>query len=682
MIRIITLLLLFLPVFNNVLAKEFASVKNELKTREFINNRTNYNSVMLNGFDSNLWSSESVIMCKQKLDSMVINSWNISTSDWYVNEKYEFIYDEKGKTVKYNYFEWEKMTDKWVNSYKEEYIYANDYLTQYIDYYWDKSMGKWINDDKEEYTYNSSGDLTQYVTCDWDTTNGSWLNSFKGEFAYSGNLLIKYISYFRDEADLKWIASYKIEYAYDQSGNVTGYNGYSVDETTGNWKDSYKGEYQYDAGGQLIYYITSYYDLTSGHWIADSKEEYSYDTNGRLIQAIEYYWDAYRRRWLAGGKQEYGYDGIGNMIWYCEFYRNQYGNEWIPTYKEEYTYNNTYSYSELIVPDLYDDSNEIAFNHMRVSCNSYEWDETLNKWINYREEIFYYSDYHEVGDFPVAVNDTFFIMEDSLLAGSVSLNDTLSKDDTNIWKLTEDQGPQNGDINSWDTITGEFTYLPNPDYYGEDSFAYSLQDSYGNCDSAKVDILISAVNDPPYIVGTVPDCTIYAGQSDTIYISSEKGILFDDVDAGDSLLISISSVDDTALPDFMTFSGDTLYITPLPADTGDYTIFIKATDLHGEYVFLTFQLNVYVSTINAGDVTDDHLNIKIYPNPVTDYLFFHFSGKFYYADFSLFTINGKKILHRKITPGQKLNLKYLPSASYIYTISSEGKFQQGKLIKK
>ncbi len=56
--------------------------------------------------------------------------------------------------------------------------------------------------------------------------------------------------------------------------------------------------------------------------------------------------------------------------------------------------------------------------------------------------------------------------------------------------------PSNGtvDINA---STGEFTYHPDPDFSGNDSFAFTVSDASGEIDTRTVNVSVSAVNDVP-----------------------------------------------------------------------------------------------------------------------------------------------------------------------------------------
>lgn len=94
---------------------------------------------------------------------------------------------------------------------------------------------------------------------------------------------------------------------------------------------------------------------------------------------------------------------------------------------------------------------------------------------------------------PIAFADTFSTFEDVNLSGNLATNDTLSGDGGNIWSVFS--VPSKGTV----TINpnGTFTYIPNPNYNGLDSFVYQLCDVNNDCDTAIVRVNIISVNDLP-----------------------------------------------------------------------------------------------------------------------------------------------------------------------------------------
>ncbi len=95
-------------------------------------------------------------------------------------------------------------------------------------------------------------------------------------------------------------------------------------------------------------------------------------------------------------------------------------------------------------------------------------------------------------DVPIAVDDNLTTDEDVVLTGNVSVNDIPNGPD-NVWSMVSQ--PAHGDVvlNS----NGTFTYTPDQDYNGNDSFVYKLCDSDGDCDQATVFITMRPVDDLP-----------------------------------------------------------------------------------------------------------------------------------------------------------------------------------------
>ncbi|TAK15355.1 MAG: tandem-95 repeat protein [Acidobacteria bacterium] len=115
-----------------------------------------------------------------------------------------------------------------------------------------------------------------------------------------------------------------------------------------------------------------------------------------------------------------------------------------------------------------------------------------------------------VDDLPVAVDDAFTTPEDTPVSGTLTGNDTPSGDGGNVW--TKTSNPSNGTATV--NADGTFTYTPNANFHGTDSFTYRLCDVDGDCATATVTITITSVNDVPVAVNdsfTTPEDTPVSG---------------------------------------------------------------------------------------------------------------------------------------------------------------------------
>ncbi|MDO0972856.1 beta strand repeat-containing protein, partial [Mycolicibacterium frederiksbergense] len=98
-----------------------------------------------------------------------------------------------------------------------------------------------------------------------------------------------------------------------------------------------------------------------------------------------------------------------------------------------------------------------------------------------------------VNDAPVTANDTFTTDEDTVLTGNVLTNDTDNDGDTLTTTLVD--GPTNGTLTL--SPDGSFTYTPDANYNGADSFTYTSSDGTATSSIATVTITVNAVNDTP-----------------------------------------------------------------------------------------------------------------------------------------------------------------------------------------
>ena len=126
---------------------------------------------------------------------------------------------------------------------------------------------------------------------------------------------------------------------------------------------------------------------------------------------------------------------------------------------------------------------------------------------------------------PVATNDAYNTNEDTALVIApvgVLGNDT----DADVDPLTATlvTGPTNGILVL--NPDGSFTYTPNADFYGVDSFTYQANDGTDNSNIATVNITVDAVNDAP----PVATDDAYNTNEDTALVIAPVGVLGNDTD--------------------------------------------------------------------------------------------------------------------------------------------------------
>ena len=148
-------------------------------------------------------------------------------------------------------------------------------------------------------------------------------------------------------------------------------------------------------------------------------------------------------------------------------------------------------------------------------------------------------------DAPVGVDDTTSTDEDTDIVIDVLGNDTDADGDP----LTVDSvtNPAFGPIIN---NGSDVTYTPDADFNGEDSFEYTVSDSYGDMDTATVMVTVQAVSDAP----VATDDEVTTDENTEIVID----VLANDSDAdGDTL--TVDSVTDPASGSVVNNGSDVSY---------------------------------------------------------------------------------------------------------------------------
>ncbi len=173
-----------------------------------------------------------------------------------------------------------------------------------------------------------------------------------------------------------------------------------------------------------------------------------------------------------------------------------------------------------------------------------------------------------INDAPNAIDDTATVVEDSLNNQiNVLLNDNdIDGDTMTIVSVTQ---PSHGTV----TFTSaQVSYTPLLNFYGPDSFTYSISDGHGGSDTASVNVLITGVNDPP--IANDDTATVQQESSNNlINVRANDG----DIDGDPLTVISVTQ----PLHGLSSTDGLNVYYTPTPnyvgADSFTYTI----NDDHG-----------------------------------------------------------------------------------------------------
>jgi uncharacterized repeat protein (TIGR01451 family) len=194
---------------------------------------------------------------------------------------------------------------------------------------------------------------------------------------------------------------------------------------------------------------------------------------------------------------------------------------------------------------------------------------------------------------PLAANDHYTVTENTLLtvpAPGVLSNDTDANGQVLFASLVT--GPAHGSLAL--NADGSFTYLPNNNYSGMDSFTYQALDGIAQSNVATVTLTIDDVNSNP-----VANDNIY-GSSSTTLIVAAPGVLGNDTDPdGDPLTASLES-NPTHGSVVLNADGSFTYNAPAGFRGVDSFIY-RASDGRGGYdlatVYIIVQSGVYLPLV-------------------------------------------------------------------------------------
>ncbi|MDU0113606.1 tandem-95 repeat protein [Psychrosphaera aquimarina] len=214
---------------------------------------------------------------------------------------------------------------------------------------------------------------------------------------------------------------------------------------------------------------------------------------------------------------------------------------------------------------------------------------------------------------PVTINDSYETNEDAQLIVSedkgILINDFDEDNATDELTLSVTTEPNNGALVIADD--GSFTYQPNPNYFGNDQFSYSLTDDNNNSATAIVTINVIAQNDAPTPLN---DSYIVQANSPND-LPPFFGILANDKDVdNDEISVVLDSVSEPTSGSLVVLEDGSFSYTPNSEFIGTDSFTYKITDGKLNSVDATVQL--FVSEVIA--TTDDLSPITISISELTN----------------------------------------------------------------
>jgi gliding motility-associated-like protein len=165
---------------------------------------------------------------------------------------------------------------------------------------------------------------------------------------------------------------------------------------------------------------------------------------------------------------------------------------------------------------------------------------------------------------PVVVNENIITDEDTQASGNILTND-LDADGTISVNITPIQTASNGLF--FMNLNGDFTYTPDPNFFGTDFAIFEVCDNAGACVNDTIFILVNSINDIPVIVND-------------FYITNENqtlsnNILINDTDVESILALTINPLVNTSNGNItMQTNGDFVYVPNNNFSGPDTAVFV------------------------------------------------------------------------------------------------------------
>ncbi|WP_371375151.1 Ig-like domain-containing protein [Thalassotalea aquiviva] len=256
-----------------------------------------------------------------------------------------------------------------------------------------------------------------------------------------------------------------------------------------------------------------------------------------------------------------------------------------------------------------------------------------------------------VNDAPVAKNDTVILLEDATHKINVLGNDSDIEQGLDATSVTINKQPEHGQV-SVDAKSGEISYVPDENFYGEDSFEYYVNDEQdARSNIAVVSITVELVNDLPFT-----NSDRFNVDEDT---SASLPILANDRDIDGTLDISSIVITRASVSGDLTINDDgTVQYTPKAdfngTDSFEYTVADNESG-RSEPATVTIIVNAVndIPTANNQSLTvneDTELNISLTADDKD-------------ADTLTYTITSQPLNGNLSGTGQ--NIAYIPDANFV-----------------
>ena len=199
-----------------------------------------------------------------------------------------------------------------------------------------------------------------------------------------------------------------------------------------------------------------------------------------------------------------------------------------------------------------------------------------------------------VNDAPVAAADSYSVVEDNTLvvsAAGILANDSDTEGDTLSASLVTDVSNGTLTLNP----DGSFTYVPDADFFGTDSFTYAAFDGTSSSAPETVTLTVTPENDDPDAVDDGPLATAY----ETNLVTATSALLANDSDVeGDTLsVVSVQS----AVNGSVSMAGGNVTFVPTAGYSGAASYTYTIDDGNGGTDTATVTIDVAAAPVDVDD---------------------------------------------------------------------------------
>ncbi len=408
-----------------------------------------------------------------------------------------------------------------------------------------------------------------------------------------------------------------------------------MDENTNQLVPFIKGEYTYDTNGNMTQELDYFWDENTSRLVADMKHVYTYDANGNITQKLDYAWDG-TSQWVDDYKEEYTYDANGNITRELSYYWDESTSSLVTDEKQEYTYDAngnitqelSYRWNESTSKFVFGWKEEYTYdaNGNITQELAYYWDESFNQWVNVNKSQYTYNANGNM------IQSQYYSLDDNANQLEAS-------------GKTEYTYGANGNIeqslhSEKDESTGQWVYVGKYNYTF-DTYGNMLQElGYGWDESSSQWVYESK----------------FELICDTSYTLSD-------------LILPFTIFEDDEFISMVKHKMDSIVAYGWDDGSDDWITFLKVIYYYSEQ---------NVSAVNEMGME----TVKVYPNPVSEYLYFMLPGNPDRFNFELFDLLGRKVIAKEVINTAPVNLQSLSKGLYLYKITTNREKLCGKLIKK